>query len=81
MKKTYALIHMLGYITDGQKEDAKAQGLEDNDMHMLGYLDSPQWVEASKVLTGASRSDLIDLAKKVDSVYGTDFHGDIVEAN
>ena len=72
-KEDEILLHMLGYV------DEKLQ--TGDDMHDLGYLDSPQWVDAVFIYTDEpSRDEIKKLAQRVDRHYSTSFYQDIVEA-
>jgi hypothetical protein len=73
-----ALNHMLGYLTEEQTSDAKDQGLENDTIHMLGYLDTPQWIDAYKYLN--EKSELLALAKRVDNAYGTKFCSEMLSS-
>ena len=43
-------------------------------MHMLGYLDDSQWRDAAMALDGKEeKQELLELAKKVDERYKTNF--------
>ena len=65
-----ALHHMFGYV-----EESLHQG---TDLHVLGYLDTPQWIDALSALPMKFRPSLLDLAKKVDRQYNTSFHDQMV---
>jgi hypothetical protein len=73
MKQTVVLAHMLGYLTEVQMKDARNQGLQNDNMHLLGYLDSPHWKEAFGMFKGQDLVELRKLAKLVDLNYNTDF--------
>lgn len=54
-----------------------------DDMHTLGYLDTPQWIDAISQMPNAKDpayiAELKALAKKVDARYSTSFEMDIEE--
>ena len=74
------LAHMLGYLTEEQNDDAKEQGLGSDVTHLLGYLDTPQWIDAYRYFDSVDdRREVVELAKKVDSVYNTNFRKEMVD--
>lgn len=73
------LEHMLGYISVSQMDDAKSQGLGNDTMHLLGYLDIPQWIDAYKRLGVEYHNDLVELVKKVDNHYETNFYDEMIK--
>ena len=77
--RSEVLTHMLGYVNEDQQADADSQGLCDDDIHLLGYLDTPHWIEATGMFTGENLTELKALAKRIDTRYNTNFHGDILE--
>jgi hypothetical protein len=74
------LEHMLGYLSEEQVEDARKQGLGNDEIHLLGYLDTPQWIDAYKIFELDEREKLLRLVQKVDDVYGTRFYNEMVDS-
>lgn len=74
------LAHMLGYLTEEQNDKAREQGLGTNITHLLGYLDTPQWIDAYRYFSSVNdRREVVELAKRVDEIYGTDFRKEMVD--
>ena len=63
--------HMIGYL-DSEKID-----MRESPIYLLGYLDTPQWVDALKVLEAEYHPALRELAQLVDEEYSTSFLEDI----
>ena len=61
------LAHMLGYLTEEQNDDAREQGLGSDVTHLLGYLDTPQWIDAYRYFSS------------VDEIYNTNFRKEMVD--
>jgi hypothetical protein len=74
------LAHMLGYLTEAQNEDARNQGLESDVAYLLGYLDTPQWIDAYKLFQLDDREALLKLAEKVDDTYDTNFRKEMINS-
>lgn len=63
--------HMIGY-TDEKNHTG-------NDLFDMGYADTPQWIDAVKVLPDNYLWTIKKAAKRVDAHYSTSFHADILE--
>lgn len=72
-KKIYREVveHMINY-TDYSNHTG-------DDMHDMGYADTPQWIDAVKVLPENYRWAIKKAAKRVDAHYNTSFHAEILE--
>lgn len=66
-----ALEHMIGYVDENQHSS--------DEIHTLGYLDTPQWIDAIKVLPKHLHISVRNWAVKVDKRYKTNFVGAIDE--
>jgi hypothetical protein len=64
--------HMLGYL-DEEKID-----MNEGELFLVGYLDTPQWVDAQKALPERLHPALRELALLVDERYNTSFHSSLV---
>ena len=72
-KKIYREVveHMINY-TDYSNHTG-------NEIHDMGYADTPQWIDAVKVLPENYRWAIKKAAKRIDAHYNTSFHADILE--
>lgn len=63
--------HLLGYLTDEQKEEGKDEGM----MHNLGYLSEEQFVDLAKQIKDKKFlfEALVDITKQFDARYETNF--------
>jgi len=69
------LDHMINYVEEKLHTS--------DNLHILGYLDTPHWVEAVTLYFKDQAEHILALkalAKQVDKRYKTDFHGDIEKA-
>ena len=75
------LNHLLGYLNDHQKADAKSLNLQGNNTHLLGYLSEEQWEDAKKIIPKDCHKHLLRFATDVDNAYQTSFKDIINQEN
>jgi hypothetical protein len=74
MKNTTVGIHMLGYLSEEQVQDARGQGKQDDFMHLIGYLEEKHFEETTKLFAKKQKAldELYEIAIEFDKRYGTD---------